>query len=503
MVIQEFSITQLPLPLTILLLGGLFTPILGSIQKRFRLKRIREFWASIVVALTLYSIYLVNQQLESKQVLVVYLWGQSPPLGGSFEIDALSIFMSGTIAFLGLLVVIYSSKYMEKEGRLTEFYTLVLLMMAGMTGIVMAGDFFTLFVFWELMGLSSYVLVAFLKSRWGPVEAGFKYLLMSATASAFLLLTMSLLYGMAGTLNFAYLASSLRGSADVAWMTITFSMLIIGFGVKSAIVPLHTWLPDAHPEAPSPISALLSGVVIETGLYGLTRLLFILFEPDLFKVTIASLAVVTMSLANIWAILQQDIKRLLAYSSIAQIGYMLIGISTGTTFGVMGTFLHVFNHSIMKGLAFLSAGSIVQKTGTRDIQRLKGVGRRMPYTTFALLVAFLGLGGVPATNGFISKLILFGSAIGAGMPLLTVIGVLNSAFSMAYYLRVIKTLVSKPEKESLDVSEAPIIMVGVTTIMAIIILVTGLFPNILIEMANGASESLIKGLDYYIRALIP
>ncbi|MBS7629937.1 hypothetical protein KEJ23_08310, partial [Candidatus Bathyarchaeota archaeon] len=188
--------------------------------KRFRLKRIREFWASIVVALTLYSIYLVNQQLESKQVLVVYLWGQSPPLGGSFEIDALSIFMSGTIAFLGLLVVIYSSKYMEKEGRLTEFYTLVLLMMAGMTGIVMAGDFFTLFVFWELMGLSSYVLVAFLKSRWGPVEAGFKYLLMSATASAFLLLTMSLLYGMAGTLNFAYLASSLRGSnrpCEVWW----------------------------------------------------------------------------------------------------------------------------------------------------------------------------------------------------------------------------------------------------------------------------------------------
>lgn len=507
MVIPEFSLAQLPLTLTVLLLGGLSMPILGYVQRRFRrfgLKWIREAWSSAIAALALYSIYLVNQQLieESKQTLVFYLWGQSPPLGGTFEIDALSIFMSGTIAFLGLLVIVYSSKYMEKEGRLTEFYTLVLLMMAGMTGIVMAGDFFTLFVFWEIMGLSSYVLVAFLKSRWGPVEAGFKYLLMSASASAFLLLTMSLLYGMTGTLNFAYLASSLKGSTEVAWMTLILSLLIIGFGVKSAIVPLHTWLPDAHPEAPSPISALLSGIVIETGLYGLTRLLFLLFEPDLFKVAIASLAVVTMSLANIWAVLQKDIKRLLAYSSIAQIGYMLIGISTGTAFGVMGTFLHIFNHSIMKGLAFLSAGSIVHNAGTRDIQRLRGVGKKMPYTTFALFIALLGLGGVPATNGFISKFILFGSAIGAGMPLLAVVGVLNSAFSMAYYLRVMKTLVSKPEKEVPDVGEAPLIMVVVTSIMAAIILITGLFPNMIIEMAGRASESLITGLEYYIRALI-
>jgi len=403
---------QLPLPLAVLLIGGLAMPVLGLLRERARLGRLREAWMFIVTAAAIGSVWLLYQQLRTEpgRILVVSLWGQRPPLGGCFEIDTLSVYMSGSVAFLGFMAAIYSFKYMERESRLTEYYTLVLLMMAGMTGIAMAGDFFTLFIFWELMSLSSYVLVAFLKSRWGPIEAGFKYLIMSATAGAFLLLSMSFLYGMTGTLNFAQLAASLKGAAVTPWMLVLFSSLIIGFGVKSAIVPLHTWLPDAHPEAPSPISALLSGIVIETGLYGLTRVLFLLFDPGFFKLSIAALAVLTMTLANIMALLQQDIKRLLAYSSIAQIGYMLIGLASGTAYGVMGTFLHVFNHSLMKGLAFLSAGSIVHQAETRDIRSLRGVGRMMPFTSFALFVALLGLGGVPATNGFISKFILFNSA---------------------------------------------------------------------------------------------
>ena len=494
---------QLPLPLSVLLFGGLVLPILGLLAEKARVRRLREVWTLVISGLALISAYLLYQQVVAEQngILVLSFWGQLPPLGGCFEIDMMSVFMAGSISFLVFLVVIYSMKYMEKENRLTEFYTLVLFMAAGLMGIVMAGDFFTLFVFWEMMGLSSYVLVAFLKSRWGPIEAGFKYLLMSATAGAFLLLAMSFLYGMTGTLNFALLSSSLRGVAVTPWMAMIMSTLIIGFGVKSAIVPLHTWLPDAHPEAPSPISALLSGIVIETGLYGLTRVLYLLFEPSFFQLPLAALAILTMTLANIWALLQQDIKRLLAYSSIAQIGYMLIGISTGTTFGVMGAFLHIFNHSMMKGLAFLSAGSIVNQTGTRDIQGLKGVGRMMPLTTMSLFIALLGLGGVPATNGFISKFILFGSAIGAGMPLLAVVGVLNSALSMAYYLRIMKTFISTPAK-GFNVKEAPRLMVAVTVAMAIIIVLVGLYPEPLIKFSEGAAQSLVEGLEKYIGAVL-
>lgn len=507
MVAQEFF-TQwinLPLPLLVLLVGGIIFPIIGLLSEQLSIGKIREVWMILISMVTLASVYILYNNLEqtSAGIIVLSIWGQSPPLGGCFEIDMLSIFMAGTITFLGVLVSIYSINYMEKEGRLTEFYTLVTFMMAGMTGIAMAGDFFTLFIFWELMSLSSYVLVAFLKSRWGPMEAGFKYLIMSATAGAFLLFSMSLLYGMTGTLNFAYLSIDLKGVETSPWLLSLLSTLIIGFGVKSAIVPLHTWLPDAHPEAPSPISALLSGIVIETGLYALTRVLYLFFDAALFRLPIALLAVITMTLANTTALLQQDIKRMLAYSSIAQIGYMLIGLASGTVYGVMGLFLHVFNHSLMKGLAFLSAGSLVQAAETRDISKLKGIGHAMPVTTLSLFIAMLGLGGVPVTNGFVSKLFLFGSAVGVGMWWLTLIGVLNSAFSMAYYLRVMKTLISEPAASLDGLKEAPVLMLGITAMMAVLIVVFGVWPGPVIAFARSASEALVTGLDKYIGMVFP
>jgi multicomponent Na+:H+ antiporter subunit D len=492
---------NLPLPLLVLLLGGLSSLMVGLLSERIGVAKLREVWMIIVSTATLTSIYYLNQSVQKAGVLVISIWGQVPPFGGCFEIDTLSIFMSGSIAVLGFLVALYSISYMENESRLTEFYTLMTFMMAGMTGVVMAGDLFTLFVFWELMGLSSYVLVAFLKSSWGPIEAGFKYLVMSATAGAFLILSMAIIYGMTGTLNFAAIADSLRGAPASPWIIALFSTLVVGFGVKSAIVPLHTWLPDAHPEAPSPISALLSGIVIETGLYALARVLFLTFDPGMLKLPIAFLAVLTMTLANVMALLQSDIKRLLAYSSIAQIGYMLVGLAAGTAYGFMGLFLHVFNHSMMKGMAFLASGSIVHETGTRDISSLRGIGKMMPVTSLSLFIALLGLGGVPGTNGFISKYHLFSAAFGSGLGWLGIMGVLNSALSMAYYIRIMQVLLGSP-KEGLKANEAPILMLTVTMAMAAIIVILGIWPAPLISFATSASQSLVEGLSTYIGAVL-
>ena len=493
---------HLPLPLALLLIGGLATPLIGMVAERIGFAKVREAWMVIVSAGSLSSVYLLNQKVAAAGgVLVVAMWGQTPPLGGIFEIDMLGVFMTASIGFIGLLVAVYSVSYMENETRLTEFYALVIFMMAGMTGIVLAGDLFTLFVFWELMGLSSYVLVAFLKRTWGPIEAGFKYLIMSATAGAFLILSMAIIYGMTGSLNFAAIASTLRNAPASPWLVILFSTLIVGFGVKSAIVPLHTWLPDAHPEAPSPISALLSGIVIETGLYALTRVLFLAFNPSLFKLPIAFLAVITMTLANVMALRQTDLKRLLAYSSIAQVGYMLVGLAAGTTYGVMGLLLHVFNHSIMKGMAFLATGSLVHEAGTRDIESLRGVGKMMPLTSVSLFIALLGLGGVPGTNGFISKYHLFSAAFGSGLGWLGIIGVLNSALSMTYYIRVMQVLLGTP-RETLKVHEAPLLMVGVTVIMTLIIVLHGIWPAHIINFAATASDSLVNGLSTFIAAVL-
>jgi len=505
MVAQDFVINglQLPLPLAVLLLGGLASLIVSIISKKFEVKKIQEAWMVIVSASALAAVYMLYQTVKAtaNEILVIGMWGQAPPVGGCFEIDMLSLFMAGSIAVLGLLVAVYSVSYMEKESRLTEFYTLVTFMMAGMTGVVMSGDLFTLFIFWELMGLSSYVLVAFLKRTWGPIEAGFKYLIMSATAGAFLLLSMAILYGFTGTLNFALLSASLRGIEYTPWLVILFATLILGFGVKAAIVPLHTWLPDAHPEAPSPISALLSGVVIETGLYAMVRVLFLVYEPAFFKMPIAFLAVLTMTLGNVMALNQTDIKRLLAYSSIAQIGYMLVGLAAGTAYGVMGLFLHVFNHSMMKGMAFLAAGSIVHEAGTRDIKSLRGVGKMMPLTSISLFITLLGLGGVPGTNGFISKYHLFSAAFGSGLTWLGIMGVLNSALSMAYYIRIMQVLLASPD-EGFKAHEAPVLMVAVTLVMAVIIVFLGVWPGPIINFATRASEALVNDLSTFIGAVL-
>jgi multicomponent Na+:H+ antiporter subunit D len=494
-----FSGFVLPLPLAVLLFGGLLSPILGSLSDRMMFRRFKGAWMVLVSAGALVSVYLLYQQVKASanEILLMGVWGQRPPLAGCFEIDMLGVFMAGSISVLGLFVAVYSISYMEKESRLTEFYTLVTFMMAGMMGVVMAGDMFTLFVFWELMGLSSYVLVAFLKRTWGPIEAGFKYLVMSATAGAFLLLSMSIMYGMTGTLNFAALSASLKGVPMTPWIVLLLSCLIVGFGVKAAIVPLHTWLPDAHPEAPSPISALLSGIVIETGLYAMTRVLFLIVDPLYFKLPVALLAVLTMTLANVTALLQTDLKRLLAYSSIAQIGYMLVGLASGTAYGVTGLFIHVFNHSLMKGLAFLSAGSIVHEAKTRNIEELRGVGKMMPLTSLSLFVAMLGLGGIPGTNGFISKFWLFSSAFGSGLAWLGLMGVLNSALSMVYYLRVMQILLAS-SKNATKLHEAPTLMVLVTVVMAALIVIFGVWPEPLLNFGAQAAESLVMNLRNYI-----
>lgn len=244
---------------------------------------------------------------------------------------------------------------------------------------------------------------------------------------------------------------------------------------------------------------MLSGMLIETGLYALTRVLFITFESSIFQLTISFLSAITMTFANILAILQKDIKRMLAYSSISQIGYMLVGLSSGTVYGILGMLLHVFNHALMKGLAFLSSGSIVHMTGTRDISRLKGVGRMMPYTTLSLFIAFMGLGGVPSTNGFISKFILFGSSAEVGNWWLLILGVLNSAFSMGYYLRFMKTLISEPSDEAKNVREAPRMMIAVPLIMAAMILLFGIWSEPIIMHAERASNALVNGLKTYVQ----
>ncbi len=484
----------------------LFAPfligVIGLLADKLEVPKLRDGVAIIVSALGVLSVLaLYNMGVNNGDILVFSIGG-IPPLGACFEIDMLSLYFAGSAVMLSFLVTVYSYSYMEHDTRLTEYYALLSAVTVGMMGVAFAGDMFTMFIFWETMSIASYSLVSFRKKIPDSVEAGFKYLIMGSIGSVVLFFGMAFIYGMTGSLNYAVIASTLRGAALTPWTILTFATIVVGFGVKAAIVPMHTWLPDAHPEAPSPISAMMSGVLIETGLYAMTRVLYLAFEPDLFKIPIAALALITMTVGNLLALRQDDVKRMLAYSSIGQVGYMLIGISSGSTYGLLGAFLHIFNHALMKGMAFLSVGSIVHETGTRDINKLKGVGRMMPWTTLSVFVAFMGLGGVPGTSGFISKFILFNASMGAGLSILAFAGVLNSTLSMAFYLRVLIALLSKKTEDTIEAKEAPLLMVGVGLVMALLIIVFGIYPDPIVSFTSEASKSLIEGLSNYIGAIL-
>jgi proton-translocating NADH-quinone oxidoreductase chain N len=342
------------------------------------------------------------------------------------------------------------------------------------------------------MSISSYALVAFYKEAGTPIEAGFKFLIMSAAGTATALFGISMLYGMTGTLNFAGLATALNGATNV-WVYLAAVFVFVGFGVKAAVFPLHTWLPDAYQAAPAPISAILSGIVIGPGIYAIAKVFFTAFvsiQPD-WSLVLSVLAVLTMLVGNVTALMQTDIKRMLAYSSIGQAGYMLIGIAVGTQLGLTGTFLQFFNHALMKGTAFLCVGAIIYRLGSKDLQDIVGVGRKMPLTAFALAISVAALVGLPPLNGFPGELTLFSATVEANMTWLGVVLLINSVISAGFYLRIIYTLIQPVSTAKVEqIKEAPVLMLLPVLALTVLIVLFGVWPDPLFNFASQAAKAL-------------
>lgn len=507
----------------------------------------------VLVPVTLYYEYMpagywltfAYQTFVNEQNWLLYK-ATMPPVGSVFAVDFLSIFMAAAFTGLGLLVCIYSIRYMEHDTGKTKYYALLLILVAAMNGVAFAGDLFTLFVFFEIMGVSAYALVGFRKEQWEPVEAGFKYLVMGAVGSSMILYAISLIYGLTGTLNFAYIGTLINLSRTVnplgfligsQVLYVIIALLVLGFGVKAAIVPVHTWLPDAHPAAPSGISAMLSGVVIKTGVYSMARSLFVLFPitlswpwliplnvppynlPQMFPAgfpgysypfnwnyALVLFGVITLIVANIMALLQQDIKRLLAYSSILNIGFIVLGLSIGTAVGVSAAFFHLVNHAIAKGLLFLGAGVYLHATGSRMISDLSGIGRKTPITSISFAIGTLALMGIPPLNGFWSKALIVLAAIwyapfvpeGWVWVTVAVITVLASAFSAAFYLRLLYVLWFAPESDRVKTinKKESLIMAVPIALLALACVAFGVYPSPIYSLANRAAEALLYSQNY-------
>jgi len=492
-------------PLDALLIFMVGTPAVGWLVHKNGYQKILGIYASASLLITAYFLYgLYKEAAEKGIILIVGQLPFSPPLGACLEIDMLSIFMAFLYIIIGLFATAYSIKFMESDSGLTEYYTLILGMIAGMIGIVFAGDFFTLFVFWELMCLTSYALVAFRKQKWEPIEAGFKYLVMSVAGSVTILLAMSFLYGMTGTLNFAALADGLTAATSEGWLYITLALVIVGFGVKAAIVPFHTWLPDAHSAAPSPISAMLSGVMVQTAVCALIRILLLVFNSaqPAWQMTLAVFAVFTMFGGNLMALLQNDLKRLLAFSTIAHLGYIIFGFATVSQDGLTAALFHTINHAIMKTLLFLCAGAFIRQTRTRDLRKLSGIGKTMPATVVFFSIGTIAIAAFPPLNGFWSEMMIISAGVRAEMIIFSTLTLANMALSVVYYFRLIRIIVlEEPTKVAKEATRAPISMLIPLLILAFLCVLIGVYPGPFIGVSSKAAEAMLN-IEAYIDSVL-
>ena len=442
-------------------------------------------------------------------VLLHRAGGWPPPFGIALVADGLSSLMLVAVNGLAFLVALYAGDYAKRYTGEWRFYTLFLLMTAGMNGTLLAGDLFNFFVFLEVAAFSAYALVAFGTGA-EEVEASFKYTVLGILSTNCLLFGIALLYGRASTLNMADISLALAGSRGAPLVLFATALFILGFGLKAALVPFHAWLPDAHSSAPAPISAMLSGVLIKTlGIYALARVLFNVLgvTPAVSRVLMA-MGGISMAVGVLLALGQWDMKRLLAYSSISQVGYIVLGLGLGTPLGVTGALFHLLNHSVFKSLLFLNAGAIDYATGLRDLRRMGGLRERMPVTAATSLIASLAISGVPPFSGFWSKLVIIVACVRSGRTGYALLAALVSVLTLAVFMKLQRyAFYGEAGERARGAREVPVRMRLAMAALALLCLAGGLLaaPSLTGRFLARGAEALVAGTEYAgrVRAKAP
>lgn len=393
------------------------------------------------------------------------LGGWQPPYGIEYVVDYLSSFVMLFVSAFGAIVMTYAPASINKEiphSKHYLFHATYLLCMTGLLGICITGDLFNVFVFLEISSLSSYALISLGKTRRAPLAA-FHYLIMGTIGATFILIGIGLLYQMTGTLNMADIASRVVIIGGPRTVLVAFAFITIGLCIKMAVFPLHTWLPNAYTYAPTVATAFIAATATKVSVYALIRVVYGIFTPkfafDLMPMgsAIVVLSLVGIFIASIAAIFQDDVKRLLAYSSIAQIGYMLLGVGIANEGGLAAGIIHMFNHALIKGGLFMLLGCFVIQLGSSRLSDLRGAGKTMPWTSFGWVLGGLGLIGVPLTCGFISKWMLLTSVVEAKQWIVAVIMLMSSLLALVYVWKVVETLYFSQEisPAAKDAKEAP------------------------------------------------
>lgn len=450
-------------------------------------------WATLGVAAAL-----LDRVLESG-VIVYSLGGWDAPWGIEYRIDEANAFVLLIVSIIGALVLPFARRSVAAEVAPNQqylFYSMYLLCFCGLLGIAITGDAFNLFVFLEISSLSSYVLISLGKDR-RALTAAYQYLIMGTIGATFYLIGVGMLYMMTGTLNMADLAERIPAVADTRTVHAAFAFIVIGIGLKAAVFPLHMWLPNAYGYAPSVVTAFLAATATKVSVYVLIRLIFSVFGLGFtyadvgLTVVLLPLAIAGMLIASTVAIFQTDVKRLLAYSSVAQIGYMVLGVSFASVTGLTAGIVHLFNHAMIKGGLFLALGAVFFRIGTMQISAFAGLGKQMPLTMAAFVVGGLSLIGVPLTTGFISKWILVQASLESGQWYIAALIVFSSILAIAYVWRVVEAAYFQEAPEgSTPVSEAPLSMLVPTWILILANVYFGIDTSLTLGVAGRAAVAL-------------
>jgi multicomponent Na+:H+ antiporter subunit D len=450
-------------------------------------------WLAFAISILLLDRVLVGGTISYE------LGGWAPPWGIEYRVDSVNAYVMLIVAAIGAVVITYAGPSVASEiaeDRRYLFYTSYLLCLSGLLGVTITGDAFNVFVFLEISSLSSYVLISAGRDRLA-LTAAYRYLIFGTIGATFYLIGIGFLYQVTGTLNMADLAQRLPTVEGTRTVHAAFVFIVIGLAMKAALFPLHIWLPNAYAYAPSVASAFLAATATKVSIYVLLRVYLTIFGADFsFDVmgigyALMPLAVLAMFVGSGVAIFQPDIKRMLAYSSVAQIGYMILGFSIATGLGVTAGILHLFNHALMKCALFLAMGCIFYRTGSVSIEAMKGMGKRMPWTMGAFVAGGLSIIGVPLTVGFISKWYLILAALERDWWWLAALILLSSLLAIIYIWRVVEAAYLQEAPEGAPAGEAPLIMLVPTWVLVAANVYFGIDTRVSIGVAERAAASLM------------
>ncbi len=492
-------LAQLPvIPVILPLIAAPLTILMPSAKLQ---GRIPWLWASAVSWATFAACATLLYSVATAGEISYHLGDWGPPIGIEYRIDLLNALVLTLVSGVAALVIPFSYASIRSEinqRQISLFYAALLICMVGLLGVTITGDAFNVFVFLEIASLSTYALVALGGRRdRRALTAAFNYLVMGTIGATFFVIGLGLLYQATGTLNMADLKIQLAGD-DNRMVEAGFAFILVGMGLKAAMFPMHLWLPNAYAYAPSAVAAFIAATSTKVAVYVIIRFIYTVIGADFdfigaaFGWLLAPLAIAGMFFASIVAVFQDDLKRMLAYSSVGQIGYMLLGISFATEQGLAASLVHLFNHGLMKGALFMAVACVVLRAGTQSHAGCAGLAFRMPWTTGAFVIAGASLIGAPLTVGFISKWQLLSAAFDSGRAWAGFLIVASSLLAVIYIGRVIELMLLRPAPAG-GVREAPLSMLVPMWILIAANVYFGVNTELTVDLAERAAHALMGG----------